>query len=130
MPSPQTVESRSAARSGRRRTWADIRLDDEHSIEVMGLLLPVLYFFWVWYKGNWTFSGASPTKVSIATYYRNASGSWVYWQSSPLLAPTGSWSLANFASAPLPAGASAISFGLAISGPGTVTTDDYALAIN
>jgi peptidoglycan/xylan/chitin deacetylase (PgdA/CDA1 family) len=88
------------------------------------------YSMWVWYKGNWTFSGASPTKVSIATYYRNASGSWVYWQSSPLLAPTGSWSLANFASAPLPAGASAISFGLAISGPGTVTTDDYALAIN
>jgi peptidoglycan/xylan/chitin deacetylase (PgdA/CDA1 family) len=88
------------------------------------------YSMWAWYKGSWAFSGPSPTKVSIATYYRNASGSWVYWQSSPLFAPTSSWNLANFTSAPLPAGATAISFGLTISGPGTLTTDDYALAMN
>jgi peptidoglycan/xylan/chitin deacetylase (PgdA/CDA1 family) len=88
------------------------------------------YSMWVWYKGNWAFSGSSPTKVSIATYYRNASGSWLYWQSSPLLAPSSSWNLANFTSAPLPAGATAVSFGLAISGAGNLTTDDYALAMN
>jgi peptidoglycan/xylan/chitin deacetylase (PgdA/CDA1 family) len=88
------------------------------------------YSMWVWYKGNWAFSGASPTKVSIATYYRNAEGAWVYWQSSPLLAPTSGWNLASFTSAPLPAGATAVSFGLAISGAGSVTTDDYALAAN
>jgi peptidoglycan/xylan/chitin deacetylase (PgdA/CDA1 family) len=88
------------------------------------------YAMWVWYKGNWAFSGPSPTKVSIASYYRNAAGAWVYWQSSPLLAPTSAWNLASFTSAPLPAGATAISFGLAIQGPGTVTTDDYALAVN
>lgn len=88
------------------------------------------YSMWVWYKGSWAFSGPSPTKVSIATYYRNASGSWVYWQSSPLFAPTSSWNLANFTSAPLPAGATAISFGLTIAGPGSLTTDDYALAMN
>jgi peptidoglycan/xylan/chitin deacetylase (PgdA/CDA1 family) len=88
------------------------------------------YSMWVWYKGNWTFTGAAPTKVSIATYYRNASGTWVYWQSSPLLAPTSSWNLANFTSTPLPAGATAISFGIAISGTGSLTTDDYALAMN
>jgi peptidoglycan/xylan/chitin deacetylase (PgdA/CDA1 family) len=88
------------------------------------------YTMWVWYKGSWEFSGPSPTKVSIATYYRNAAGSWVYWQSSPLVAPTSSWNLASFTSAPLPAGATAISFGLAISGAGSLTTDDYALAMN
>jgi hypothetical protein len=88
------------------------------------------YSMWVWYKGAWAYSGPSTAKVSIATYYRNAAGSWVYWQSSPLLAPTSSWNLASFTSAPLPAGATAISFGLAIAGPGTVTTDDYALAVN
>lgn len=88
------------------------------------------YSMWVWYKGSWAFSGPSPTKVSIATYYRNAAGTWVYWQSSPLLAPTSAWNLASFSSAPLPAGATAISFGLAIAGPGTITTDDYALAMN
>jgi peptidoglycan/xylan/chitin deacetylase (PgdA/CDA1 family) len=85
---------------------------------------------WAWYKGAWAFSGPSPTKVSIATYYRNAAGAWVYWQSSPLLAPTSSWTLASFTSAPLPAGATAISFGLTIAGTGSLTTDDYALAIN
>jgi len=26
------------------------------------------YLTWVWYKGDWAYSGASPTKVSIATY--------------------------------------------------------------
>jgi peptidoglycan/xylan/chitin deacetylase (PgdA/CDA1 family) len=88
------------------------------------------YSMWVWYKGNWAFSGPSPTKVSLASYYRNAAGAWVYWQSSPLLAPTSAWNLASFTSAPLPAGATAISFGLAIQGSGTVTTDDYALAVN
>ena len=59
---------------------------------------------WAWYKGSWAFSGPSPTKVSITTYYRNAAGAWVYWQSSPLLAPTSAWNLASFTSAPLPAG--------------------------
>jgi len=29
-----------------------ITLDDEHSIEVVGLGLPILYFFFVWYKGT------------------------------------------------------------------------------
>jgi cation:H+ antiporter len=46
------VSAWSAARNGRRRTWADVRLDDEHSIEVMGLILPVLYFFVIWYKSS------------------------------------------------------------------------------
>jgi hypothetical protein len=87
------------------------------------------YSMWAWYKGTWPYLGASATKVSFATYYRNAAGTWVYWQSSPLLAPTSGWTLASFTSAALPAGASAISFGLAIHGPGTLTTDDYALAL-
>lgn len=88
------------------------------------------YSFWVWYKGNWPFAGSGASKVSIATYYRNSSGAWVYWQGSPLFAPTTSWNLAYFSSAPLPAGATAVSFGLALSGVGTLTTDDYAEAQN
>jgi hypothetical protein len=40
------------------------------------------YSMSAWYKGDWAVSGPSQTKVSIATYYRNASGSWVYWQSN------------------------------------------------
>jgi peptidoglycan/xylan/chitin deacetylase (PgdA/CDA1 family) len=88
------------------------------------------YSMWVWYTGSWPYQGATPTKVSIVTYYRNSAGTWVTWQASPLLAPTSFWNLANFTSAPLPAGATAVSFGLAIAGTGTLTTDDYAMAVN
>jgi peptidoglycan/xylan/chitin deacetylase (PgdA/CDA1 family) len=86
------------------------------------------YSTWVWYKGSWAYSGPAPAKVSIVTYYRSASGVWTYWQASPLVAPSSSWTLANFVTAPLPAGATALSFGLAIAGNGTLITDDYALA--
>jgi cation:H+ antiporter len=29
-----------------------IELDDEHSVEVLATLPPVLYFFWIWHKGS------------------------------------------------------------------------------
>jgi peptidoglycan/xylan/chitin deacetylase (PgdA/CDA1 family) len=87
------------------------------------------YSFWVWYTGSWAYQGASATKVSIVTYYHDSSG-WITWLASPLVAPTSFWNLANFTSAPLPAGATAVSFGLAISGTGTLTTDDYAMRMN
>lgn len=86
------------------------------------------YGTWVWYKGGWPYSGASPTKVSIVTYYRSSSGTWTYWAAGPLVIPTSSWNLAYYATPPLPAGATAVSFGLAMAGNGTLVTDDYALA--
>jgi cation:H+ antiporter len=46
------VAAFSAARSGRRRTWADVRLESEHSVEVVGLVPPLVYFLWIWYKGR------------------------------------------------------------------------------
>jgi len=46
------VAAFSASRSGRRRTWAEIRLDPEHSVEIMGLVPPLFYFFWIWYKSS------------------------------------------------------------------------------
>jgi hypothetical protein len=89
---------------------------------------------WVWYKGSWNGYGAStdPTKVSIATYYRTGNPSnptWNYWTSSPLMPPTSTWSLASVQTPPLPAGATAVSFGLAIQGVGTLQTDDYSMAV-
>ena len=38
------------SRRGRGRRLPDIELADEHAIEVLGLLLPVLYFLLVWWK--------------------------------------------------------------------------------
>jgi cation:H+ antiporter len=39
-------------RTGKRRTWAPIEFDEEHSVEVMGLLPPVLWFVVIWWKGS------------------------------------------------------------------------------
>lgn len=38
------------AQRGRGRRFPEIVLEDEHAIEVLGLLLPVLYFFVIWWK--------------------------------------------------------------------------------
>ena len=77
----------------------------------------------VWFKGAWTGSNAK-----IVTYYRNAAGSWVYWQTGPSLAASASWLQSPpFITAPAPAGATAMSYGLALTGVGNLTTDDYSL---
>jgi peptidoglycan/xylan/chitin deacetylase (PgdA/CDA1 family) len=83
------------------------------------------YGTWLWYKGDWP---TSTTQVSMVTYYRVASGDWKYWQSGPDVESATTWKLANFVTEPLPAGATAISFGLEISGKGTLVTDDYSMA--
>jgi hypothetical protein len=49
--------------------------------------------------------------------------------SSPLQPPSATWNLASVKTPPLPAGATGVSFGLAIQGIGTLITDDYALAV-
>ncbi len=57
----------------RRRTgkWLkEIVLDPEHSVEVMGLLLPILYFFFVWWKGSLSvWDGAVLVGIYIAYLY-------------------------------------------------------------
>ena len=42
-----------------------ICLDDEHAVEVLGTLPPVLYFVWVWYKGS---LGLVDAAVLLAMY--------------------------------------------------------------
>lgn len=46
------VAAFSAMRKRKERAWAEIHLDDEHAIEVVMLTPPLIYFFWVWYKGS------------------------------------------------------------------------------
>lgn len=46
------VAAFSAMRANKRKVWAEIHLDDEHSIEVVALTPPLVYFFWIWYKGS------------------------------------------------------------------------------
>jgi hypothetical protein len=77
----------------------------------------------VWYKGSWSGSAHS----AFVTFYRDASGVWRYWQTGPSLLASASWTQATFTTLPVPAGATAVSFGLALVGAGNLTTDDYAL---
>jgi hypothetical protein len=69
----------------------------------------------------------STASTQFAVYYRNSAGTWVYWTSSPWLAPTTTYSQASFTTPALPAGATAISFGLNLFSNGTLVTDDYAM---
>ncbi|MCT9624941.1 polysaccharide deacetylase family protein [Pseudarthrobacter equi] len=69
----------------------------------------------------------STTNTQFAVYYRNSAGTWVYWTSSPWLAPAATYTQASFTTPALPAGATAISFGLNLFSNGTLVTDDYAM---
>lgn len=83
------------------------------------------YNFWTWYEGTATGS------IGIVTYYRDANNVWQYWTSSYAVPNSpNAWNLAWFTTPPLPAGATAVSFGLSVSGNGSVTSDDYASDIN
>jgi cation:H+ antiporter len=41
-----------ARRTGKRKTWIAITFDDEHAIEIVGLLPPLLWFTVIWWKGT------------------------------------------------------------------------------
>jgi hypothetical protein len=77
------------------------------------------------YQGQVWAKGSGP--VSTVTYYRNATGNWVYWQTGPRVNLTGSWAQYSFTTAAVPTGTTAVSFGLALVGVGNLTTDDYSL---
>jgi cation:H+ antiporter len=62
------VAAMSAVVNRRRRTWAEIHLDDEHAIEVMGLIPPLLYFIWIWYKSSISLTDAAILTVLYGLY--------------------------------------------------------------
>ena len=80
------------------------------------------YTVGAWYK--------STAVTQFALYYKAANGAWTYWTSSPWLAAAGTYTQALWTTPPVPAGATAISFGLDLFNVGTLTTDDYSLTGN
>lgn len=60
-----------------KRKFADIVLDEEHSVEIFGLLLPILYFTFIWWKGSLTFWDAFPLSGCYALYL------WILWKVPP-----------------------------------------------
>jgi cation:H+ antiporter len=52
----------------RNRRFINIDLDEEHAVEVFGLLLPILYFLFIWWKGTLTLWDAFPLTAFYALY--------------------------------------------------------------
>jgi peptidoglycan/xylan/chitin deacetylase (PgdA/CDA1 family) len=69
----------------------------------------------------------STVTTQFDLYYRTALGTWAYWTSSPLFAPTASYTEAKYTTPAVPAGATAISFGLNLISNGSVTVDDLSM---
>jgi len=72
-----------------------------------------------WYQSTGT------TQFSL--YYRDATGAWYYWTSSPWFGTATAWTQATFTTPPVPANAVGMTFGLGLISNGTLTTDDYSL---
>lgn len=77
------------------------------------------YTLKAWYKST------APTQFEL--YYRSGVGTWNYWTASPLMGSSASWVQGSWTSPPLPAGATAVSYGLNLISNGVLTTDDYEL---
>lgn len=61
-----------------RRKFVAVELDREHSVEIFGLLLPILYFTFIWWKGTLTIWDAIPLAACYFLYL------WVLWKIPPI----------------------------------------------
>lgn len=57
-----------------RRGLVSVELEDEHSVEIFGLLLPILYFVFIWWKGTLSLWDAFPLTAAYILYL------WVLWK--------------------------------------------------
>ena len=69
----------------------------------------------------------STVPTRFVFWYRDANGGWHSWTKSPQFAAASSWAQATWTTPAVPAGATALSFGMDIEAVGTLTTDDYSL---
>ena len=57
-----------AARTKKRKTWVEIRLENEHAIQVMSLLPPLAWFGVIWWKGTLGLWDAAVLVLMYAVY--------------------------------------------------------------
>ena len=69
----------------------------------------------------------SSRPTHILAYYRNSSGGWVYWTQSPVFTASSAWTRAAWTTPAVPAGATALSFGLNLAAAGSLTTTSYTM---
>src|SRR5256885_1462978 len=61
-----------------RRKFIAVKLDREHSVEIFGLLLPLIYFTFIWWKGTLSVWDAIPLSMCYVVYL------WILWKIPPL----------------------------------------------
>jgi peptidoglycan/xylan/chitin deacetylase (PgdA/CDA1 family) len=66
-----------------------------------------------------------PTQFDL--YYRTAVGSWQYWTTSPAFPASAFWAKASWTTPAVPAGATALSAGLAAESDGMISTSGYSV---
>jgi cation:H+ antiporter len=59
------------------RRFVTIELEEEHSVEVFGLLLPILYFVFIWWKSSLALGDAFPLAFFYFFYL------WILWKIPP-----------------------------------------------
>jgi peptidoglycan/xylan/chitin deacetylase (PgdA/CDA1 family) len=77
------------------------------------------YTVGAWYRSN--------RPVVFNLYYRTQIGTWKFWVTSPAMPSSAAWTQAHWTAPAVPAGASAVSFGVALSSDGTLATSRYSL---
>ena len=70
------------------------------------------------------------TQPLFTVYYRNTSGSWLWWAQSPRFPTSSSYVQAAWTTPVVPADATAISVGLSITSTGSITMDAFTLTAN
>lgn len=78
------------------------------------------------YQVSAQYRATLPTQFDI--YYRTTVGDWRYWTTSVVFPASPSWTKATWTTPAVPAGVTAISFGLAARSDGTISTTGYRLA--
>jgi len=61
----------------RNRGFVRLKLETEHSVEVFGLMLPILYFVFIWWKGSLSLWDAFPLTFFYLVYL------WILWKIPP-----------------------------------------------
>lgn len=61
-----------------RKKLAPVQLDREHSVEIFGLFLPLIYFTFIWWKGTLTVWDAFPLAACYLVYL------WILWKIPPI----------------------------------------------
>jgi peptidoglycan/xylan/chitin deacetylase (PgdA/CDA1 family) len=72
-------------------------------------------------------SYTSDVRTQFSVHYRDEMGEWHFWVASPFLEPSSDFLSAEWTTPPVPDGAVALSFGLALSDEGFLVSDDYGL---